>query len=116
MIRIDFESGHVFADYTGAHIPALRDKQTAFENNYYTVPERVKLRGYCYNAPFTPGDKIRFRVLCDRSTVEFFIPDTDVEFSFCVYPTQDADAVSLCCNTGCTVDKIDVYRMESVWR
>lgn len=116
LIRVDFESGHVFADYTGAHIPALRDKQTAFENNYYTVPERVKLRGYCYNAPFTPGDKIRFRVLCDRSTVEFFIPDTDVEFSFCVYPTQDADAVSLCCNTGCTVDKIDVYRMESVWR
>jgi len=116
LIRVDFESGHVFADYTGAHIPALRDKQTAFENNYYIVPERVKLRGYCYNAPFTPGDTLKFRVLCDRSTVEFFIPGTDVEFTFCVYPTQDAEGLSLCCDSSCTVEKLHVYEMESVWR
>lgn len=115
LIRIDFENRHIFADYTGAHLPSLRDKQTSFESNYYTVPERVKLRGFCYEAPFTPEDTFRFRVLCDRSTVEFFVPGTDVAFSFCVYPTQDADAVSLRCDSDCFVEKLNVYNMKGVW-
>lgn len=116
LIRIDFESRHIFADYTGAHIPALRDKQTSFEGNYYTVPERVKLRGFCYNAPFIPGDTLKFRVLCDRSTVEFFLPGTDVVFTFCVFPTQDADSISLRCDSDCTVNRLDVYKMKGVWQ
>lgn len=116
LLRFDFESKLVFADYTGAHDPALRDLQTSFPGAYFQAPERVKLRGWSYIAPFTPADTLRFRVLCDRSTVELFVPDTDIEFSFCVYPTQDADGLSLVCGSGFTVDKLDLYTMQSVWR
>lgn len=115
LIRIDFENNFIFCDYTKSHDPSLRNLQSAFESDYYTSKDPVRLRGYCYHAPFPKLDRYNFRILMDYSTVEFYLAETDVEFSFCVYPDATADGLSLQANLPVEFEALNIYEMESVW-
>ena len=113
LVRFDFKQHMMFVDYTGALDPQYDDLQTSFPD--YTCPEPIKVRGTCYNAYFEKPEELSFRVLLDRSSVEVFVKDTDLEFSYCCYPRECADGLELTSDGDYTVKQLDVYEVESVW-
>ena len=113
LIRFDFENGLVFADYTGVLDPKYDDYQTSFPD--YTSAMDIRIRGTCYNAPLNIKDSISFRVLIDRSTVEVFVADSDIVFSFCCYPSEDGQELELICDSDFKIDRLTVNKVESVW-
>lgn len=64
----------------------------------------------------TINNKIKLEILLDRSSLEIFANDGQAVVSNCITPSEKALDVLLFTNGGeLGVDKIDVYKMESVW-
>jgi len=114
LIRFDFKNMLAFCDYTGALDPKYDDFQTSFPD--YTCPQKIKVRGTCYDAPLNnlEGD-LHLRVLIDRSSVEVFVLNTDIEFSFCCYPSIENDQLELVCDEDYTIKELSIRKVESVW-
>ncbi|MCD6354282.1 MAG: glycoside hydrolase family 32 protein, partial [Prolixibacteraceae bacterium] len=68
--------------------------------------------------PLMPVDnKITLEILVDRSSVEIFANDGQTVVSNCFTPDEGAENLVLFTNGGeLGIDKLDVYKMESVWR
>ncbi len=62
------------------------------------------------------NNKIKLEILLDRSSIEIFANDGQAVISNCFTPGEKAMDVVLFTNGGeLGIDKIDVYKMESVW-
>ena len=112
-LRFDLKNHLAFIDYTGVLDPKYEDFQTSFPD--YTCPQKIKVRGYCYNAPLKLDGKLKFRVLLDRSSVEVFVENSDVEFTCCCYPCEDGESLELLIDGNCKIDNLSVKKVNSVW-
>ncbi len=67
--------------------------------------------------PVVPvNNKISFEILLDRSSIEVFANDGQTVVSNCFTPEEGANDLVLFTNGGeLGVDKLDIYKMESVW-
>ncbi len=68
--------------------------------------------------PIVPvNNKISFEILLDRSSIEIFANNGQTVISNCFTPDEGADDLVLFTNGGeLGVDKLDIYKMESVWK
>jgi sucrose-6-phosphate hydrolase SacC (GH32 family) len=67
--------------------------------------------------PIVPVDnKISLEILLDRASIEIFANGGQTVISNCFTPTEGAEDLVLYTNGGeLGVDKLDVYKMESIW-
>jgi len=67
--------------------------------------------------PVVPvNNKIKLEILLDRASIEIFINDGQSVVSNCFTPVENADDLVLYCTGGeLMVDKLDIYKVESVW-
>ena len=62
------------------------------------------------------NNKISLEILLDRSSIEIFANDGQTVISNCFTPIENADDLVLFTNGGeLQVDKLDIYKIESVW-
>ncbi|WP_346856349.1 glycoside hydrolase family 32 protein [uncultured Draconibacterium sp.] len=62
------------------------------------------------------NNKIKLEVLIDRASIEIFANDGQAVISNCFTPDEKANDVVLFTNGGeLGIDKLDVYKIESVW-
>ena len=68
--------------------------------------------------PLMPIDnKIKLEILLDRSSIEIYANDGQAVVSNCFTPAEGAEDIVLYTNGGeLEVIKLDIYKMESVWR
>ena len=111
----DLDNGLFFADYTGGNSPRWRDTQTSMDAWYFSTTDVIKTRGKSYPAPLPDKDTLKLKVLVDRTSVEVFIDDGLVSFTFCVFPDDEADRLSLVSEDKVHVNSLTVKKMESIW-
>ena len=102
----------LFAEY---NTPKWRHTQTSFDNAYFLSPEPIKMRGKCFTAPISNKNEIRMKALIDRTSVEIFLEDGSVSFTFCVFPDDEADELSLAADCGMKIKELTVTDMEGIW-
>ncbi|MBR5340620.1 MAG: glycoside hydrolase family 32 protein [Erysipelotrichaceae bacterium] len=111
----DLDNGLYFLDYTAGNTPKWRHTQTSFDNAYFLSPEPIKMRGKCFTAPISNKNEIRMKALIDRTSVEIFLEDGLVSFTFCVFPDDEADELSLTADCGMKIKELTVTDMEGIW-
>ena len=111
----DLDNGQYFLDYTAGNTPQWRHTQTAMDAWYFSTSEKIKVRGKCYSAPMNDREEIRMKALIDRTSVEIFLEDGLITFTFSVFPDESAERLSLTADTEMTVKELTIKDMEGIW-
>ena len=88
------------------------------EPKFFTMLKRGTLSVLGNTVPIVPvNNKISFEILLDRSSIEIFANNGQTVISNCFTPDEGADDLVFFTNGGeLGVDKLDIYKMESVWK
>ena len=83
----------------------------------YKVPER-RLRVIDREAPLAPvGDRVKLRILIDRTSLEVFGNDGRISFTSCFLADPELKDIALASVGGTArILKLDVHELKSAWK
>ena len=111
----DLDNGLFFVDYTGGNSPRWRDTQTSMDAWYFSTSDIIKARGKCYPVPLPDKDNLKLKVLIDWTSIEVFLNDGLISFTFSVFPDTEADRLSLVSEDNVHIHSLTINKMESIW-
>ena len=112
---VDLDNGLFFVDYTGGNTPRWRDTQTSMDAWYFATNDIIKARGKSYPVPLPDKDNLKVKALIDWTSMEIFLNDGLISFTFSVFPDAEADQLSLVSDDNVHVRSLSIKKMASIW-
>ena len=112
---VDLDNGLFFVDYTGGNSPRWRDTQTSMDAWYFATNDIIKARGKSYPVPLPDKDNLKVKALIDWTSMEIFLNDGLISFTFSVFPDAEADQLSLVSDDNIHVRSLSIKKMASIW-